>query len=703
MLTVTFEDGAAREWHATPDGVETVLNQDYHPTLYVAGPASGLSDLRSRLHSDPKVAALRSEQWFTSLSAEEREEVLAVDVETIDDVDQLAREIKGLHERDRHPPGTFKLYNVDIAQSNRYCLETGTSPVPSRDLRTLRLTVPEHALAHDDITGLQLDGTAAGDSAADVLEKVQSRLVEDDPDVLIINAASVLSLLRETADDVGYDGFHIGREEGFRKLAGESTYQSYGQVGYSPARYDVPGRAIINTGSSFLWGESGLEGLLDLVERSWRPLQETAWGSIGTILTAIQIRKALNRDVLIPWNKWDPEDFKHVDTLHAADRGGFTFAPDVGVHTDVVELDFASLYPNIMCEFNISPETLNCDCHHGDDVPGLDYTICDSRGFIPEVLRPLIDDREEVKERIQEADDPDEIERLEAQSDALKWILVSCFGYQGYRNAKFGRIECHEAINAYAREILLDAKESFEQGGWEIVHGIIDSIWIRPRPDEEQIPAEDIAARITSEVGIELEYEAEYDWIMFVPQRRKDTGALTKYFGSVADSDEFKYRGIECRQRSTPAFIEDAQRGLIQAYDAHRTPEAVCDVLQGYIETLEEQAVPPEELVITKRCSKPLDSYHQYTQTVAALERYRESGIPRNPGQDVEYIVVDDSKESLDRVRLPHESVSEYDSDFYERLLIRAAESILSPLEWDRLDIRRYLASDTPTTLAKFA
>lgn len=46
----------------------------------------------------------------------------------------------------------------------------------------------------------------------------------------------------------------------------------------------------------------------------------------------------------------------------------------------------------------------------------------------------------------------------------------------------------------------------------------------------------------------------------FVPQRNSDAGALTKYFSALSgdgDEREFKYRGIECRQRSTPPFIED--------------------------------------------------------------------------------------------------------------------------------------------------
>jgi len=115
----------------------------------------------------------------------------------------------------------------------------------------------------------------------------------------------------------------------------------------------------------------------------------------------------------------------------------------------VYELDFSSLYPNIMCTRNISPETVCCDCHPDrEDVPGLGYSICPEPGYLPDVLQPLIDDRDEIKQQIREGDG--DLEALEGASAAIKWILVSCFGYQGFSNAKFGRIECHEAINAFA-------------------------------------------------------------------------------------------------------------------------------------------------------------------------------------------------------------------------------------------------------------
>jgi DNA polymerase I len=497
----------------------------------------------------------------------------------------------------------------------------------------------------------------------------------------------------------------------YQQVASRSTYSSYGRVGHSPARYNVPGRAIIDESNTFFYGETNLNGVLDLVSRSKKPVQELAWASIGNVLTAIQICEAHDRDVLVPWNSWRHEFYKPMGTLHDADRGGFIFAPEVGLHENVHELDFSSLYPNIICTRNVSPDVIRCDCHSDrEDVPGLGYSICDDRGYLVEVLQPIIDARDEIKTAIhreKQRDEPDEeqLAELEGRSGALKWILVTCFGYQGFSNAKFGRIECHEAINAFAREILLTGKQRLEAGGWRVVHGIVDSIWVTPDPDvdgEDREDLETLAMEITEAVEIRLEHEAHYDWVAFVPQRQSDAGALTKYFGKVADEDEFKIRGIEARQRSTPAFIENVQRSCLERFDATRSPKAVLDCLRDAIKRLHAGEVPVEQLIERNRVSKPLGSYTQNTQNVAALKRARDQDLTVYPGQDVEYVVVDDEKNSRGRVALSHEKIESCDPSYYEIQLIRAVESVLSPLGWDRSRIHRELSETWVPELTAF-
>ena len=698
-----YTDDAVLCWSKTADGVEYERDESYRPSFFVSTQSASLEDLQEYLRMWPTIASYRVVEWRRGFR-HDPEEILQIDAKSLDALRDLAREIRGWA-----IPGEYRLYNVDFSREFRYCLENDIDPTPSGKLSTIELAVEPQRLANDDLGVVWIDDQEFTGTERFNLECVRDAVRRLDPDILIVNSSDLLPTMYEVADRYDIADFQLGRLSGFEQLASKSTYASYGEVGHSPARYNLPGRVIIDRSNTFFLSETNLEGCLDLVGRSGKPLQELAWASIGNVLTAIQIREARSRGVLVPWNSWRHEKYKTMRQLDEADRGGFTFAPDVGVHEDVHELDFSSLFPNIICTRNVSPDKIRCECHSDrEDVPGIDYSICDERGYLPDVLQPLIDDRDEIKAKLRETDDPERRENLEGRSSAIKWILVSCFGYQGFSNAKFGRIECHEAINAFAREILLDAKEALEAGGWRVVHGIVDSIWVQATGGRDQTPLEDLAQEITDDVGIRLEYESEYEWVAFVPMRNSEAGALTKYFGKKVDppsgESPYKFRGIEIRQRSTPAFIENVQEKLVDALDEHREAEPVCEVLTGELQRLERGEVDPYALSIKNRVSKRVEEYSQQTRNVAALERAGDLGMDTHPGQNVSYVVVDDAKSSRGRVRLVDEAIreGEYDAEFYTDQTIRAAESILSPFGWRREEINEYLADHEDASLTAF-
>jgi DNA polymerase-2 len=66
-----------------------------------------------------------------------------------------------------------------------------------------------------------------------------------------------------------------------------------------------------------------------------------------------------------------------------------------------------------------------------------------------------------------------------ARQTSLKWILVTSFGYLGFNNAKFGRIDAHIAVCAFDRQIVLQVAKIAERHGFKVLHGIVDSLWIK--------------------------------------------------------------------------------------------------------------------------------------------------------------------------------------------------------------------------------
>jgi len=279
-------------------------------------------------------------------------------------------------------------------------------------------------------------------------------------------------------------------------------------------------------------------------------------------------------------------------------------------------------------------------------------------------------------------------------------LTHNCFGYTGYRNARFGRIECHESINAYGREIMLQASEMAEAHGFEILHGIIDSLWLTGHGDPEKF-----CEHVSGHIGIPLEPEGIYKWLVFLPDRSHGVGVLNRYYGLFEDG-RFKVRGIELRKKDTIDLVRDMQNDLLaqfsKASDSQQfvaTIPSAMGLVDEYVETVRSETVPPNKLLITKSVSQGLDQYQQFNDSVAALMQLDGEGFEVNPGEAVRYLVRDSkSKDHKARVRVDSfvSEDDEYDVDFYVDLLLRGAEGMLLPFGYDMLRLATIFDAKNP-------
>ena len=141
-----------------------------------------------------------------------------------------------------------------------------------------------------------------------------------------------------------------------------SSYFSYGKILFKPSAMKLRGRIHLDKTSSFVHRETGLEGFYEVSRVCRLPLHIASRASIGKALSSLQFYHATKDGILIPWKPTMAESFKSRAELLIADRGGFIFEPELGVHEGIGELDFSSLFPNIMSKKNISPETVRCKC-----------------------------------------------------------------------------------------------------------------------------------------------------------------------------------------------------------------------------------------------------------------------------------------------------------------------------------------------------
>jgi DNA polymerase-2 len=447
----------------------------------------------------------------------------------------------------------------------------------------------------------------------------------------------------------------------------------------------------------------------------------------------MQMELAWRDGVLIPGQKAEPESPKHPDELLVADRGGLVFPPRLGFFENVAELDFISEFPSIMARFNVSPETVNCRCcPNAPRVPELGYRVCQRRrGITSRVVERLIAKREEYKRRISgfgtrdsefavaAASPPPESQVVATTAEArvsdfgvrgssffpnpesripnpanykqrrssLKWLLVCCFGYTGYKNARFGKIEAHEAINALAREKLLVAKETAERAGFRVLHALVDSLYVQ-RAEATREDYARMAREIEQRTDLPMALEAVYRYVVFLPSKQHaEVPVPNRFFCVPEDSSEIKIRGLECRRHDTPPIVARMQREALAIVAEAHDFESYCqkleearEVLERYLARVEDGSVAIEELIVSRRMTRPPGAYKQANATAIAARQLDRSGVELRPGEMIEYIITDaDSNYPDDRFRAftMWEGWRGYDVKEYQRALREA----FKPLE----------------------
>ena len=566
------------------------------------------------------------------------------------------------------------------------------------------------------------------------------------PDIIVTRGGDALhfAALDKLAKRVGFD-MNLSRTECELKPRSMSrVVHSYGQVIRKDAYFPLNGRLHIDLRASFIVREGGILGLFELSRHSRQSPQDISRLSPGSVISAIQMRIAMEDGVLVPWKKNRAEDTKTAWDLLATDRGGLYLDSKPGVYSDVIELDFASLFPSIIATRNISPETLNCACcqtttefpttdmfvplNPNDaertfrqrarvdvfsskifpsanasalQVPGLKtHTCARTHGFLGRVVAPIIERRMQLKNQRKRKGD-----LFDLQQNALKWLLVTCFGYTGYKNARFGRIEAHEAICAWAREILLTTISIAEDDGWDVLHAIVDCVWIENKSletREEKIEAAmQLSQKVTKLIGIPLEFEDIYDFIGFLPSRMHGAGSLTKYW--AYGQNGFKLRGIEARQHSTCEWISELQKRSLEIlknnldnggmYNSVAVQQTIITMLHDEIKRLNSEGIDPKRLVVTRRVTKRIQDFSVSTNTQQALIRARKLGQDILPGRKVRFVATKPSPGVPEsRVILLEElsgnSKFRIDSEYYQNLAVRAIWAILGPFGWSDDEIR---------------
>ncbi|MBI3193985.1 MAG: hypothetical protein HYZ34_05870 [Ignavibacteriae bacterium] len=531
----------------------------------------------------------------------------------------------------------------------------------------------------------------------EVLMSLNKHLLRYDPDIILTDYgdATLMPMIASQAKECRVPLLLNRDLQASYQVSKESSYFQYGKVVHKDGAFELRGRWHLDADNSFTLAESHLDGLFELTRITQLCPQHQARASIGTGLSSLQLSWAYKNKYLIPSKKREPEDFKSAATLLLADRGGLIFQPPPGFHEDIAELDFVSMYPSIMVNNNISPETVNCRCcadsRTVNIVPELDYRICEKReGIVPATLRSVVARRSYYKQKKKEFKNKDErlFALYDSRQSALKWMLVCCFGYLGYKNARFGRIEAHESVNAFSRDAILTAKEIAEERGYELLHGIIDCMWLKKSGATEQ-DYEQLCTEIATRVGIDISLEGMYKWILFPSSKIDEKIATANRYVGTYRNDEIKLRGIESRRRDTCKFIKAMQHRMLESMSlANSVAEiqamlpSLFSIVEEYVGVLRSGKANPMELVLRRHIRREADEYVNNSISAVVTKLLEEAGVHLSAGEAIDYIILDHTGKKKPEKAKPlalYAFEDGYDPEKYIELVLDAASTLMEP------------------------
>jgi DNA polymerase II len=307
--------------------------------------------------------------------------------------------------------------------------------------------------------------------------------------------------------------------------------------------------------------------------------------------------------------------------------GGHVLEPLPGLHTNVVVLDFKSLYPSLMRTFEIDPLNLVRPEAGGLDADPIvapnGAAFSRRKAILGELLDEILPQREEARRA---GDD--------VKSHAIKILMNSFYGVLGTPACRFYDPRLANAITGFGREMLLWCKRRIEREGRRVLYGDTDSLFVESGAadrDSAETFGRTLAARLNQDLAahiqerwrvesrLDLVFDRLYLRLCLPAMRHSAAGARKRYAGLVASGsgERLVFTGMEAVRSDWTELAKEIQREL---YARLFADQPVDEYLRDVVARLRAGQLDTR-LVYRKALRKPPAAYTATTPPHVAAAR----------------------------------------------------------------------------------
>jgi DNA polymerase I len=395
------------------------------------------------------------------------------------------------------------------------------------------------------------------------------------------------------------------------------------------------------------------------------PLDHVMTAAVGFRVDSYLIRQAHQVGELIP-----PKNEQPFFTY----RGAIVLEPKTGLHDNIAVLDFSSMYPTLMMNWNLSPDTyVKPGERVAEDsvyiIPDLKHRFRKTPdGFYKIVLSTLIQERAVIGRELKEFGERSIRYRvLKERERAVKVITNACYGYAGWAGARWYVREVAESATALGRQAITKTIEKAESLGLNVIYGDTDSIFVKN--DQDKIKA--LRKWATKELGLDIRSERVYIRVLF-------TEAMKRYAGLLSDGS-LDIVGLEVVRGDWSDIARQVQEEVLESILRDQSTEQAIERVRTTIRRLKNGEVPITDLTIRKTLTKPIEDYAVRTPHVEVAKKLLKQGWDLGLGDKVGYVIAKGPGKLFQKAT-PFNQIKpdEVDTDYYlENQLKPAAMRIL--------------------------
>jgi len=289
-------------------------------------------------------------------------------------------------------------------------------------------------------------------------------------------------------------------------------------------------------------------------------------------------------------------------------KGGLVFEPEKGLYDKfILVMDFNSLYPSIIQEYNICFTTVDrsatSENENEEKVP--EVPVDQAQGILPKLISTLVMRRREVKKLMKDKRATAEQMALwDTKQMALKLTANSMYGCLGYTQSRFYARPLAMLTTFKGREILRSTKELAESNQLRVIYGDTDSVMINTNADTIA-QALTVGKEFKNSVNeryklLEIDIDNVFRRLLLHAKKKYAAINMAEIDGKYVEKLEVK--GLDMKRREYCALSKEASQKLLNEILSGEDSEVVLEKIHEYLRELatnmRENSIPVQKYVI---------------------------------------------------------------------------------------------------------